>query len=153
MTCTLLAACRSSLLFCVSRAFLAAPFRRRLVHVLLEEPVEVLYQVVAKKRSNCAYLAVRKDAQQPLRISEPCLYLELDHGYPVFVKESSLDRSHLYAEFSRNGREAQLHITMRLKDEVMGSACRALKKRGIEAISRRGSHCPDLSNDLNLDRR
>ena len=35
----------------------------------------------------------------------------------------------------------------------MRSACRAPKKRGIEAISRRLSHCPYLSNDLNLDRR
>lgn len=144
---------RASFPKCDSRAFPAAPFRRGLVHVLLEESVEILYQVVAKKRCNCADLAGRKNAEQPLRMSEPCLYLALDHRYPVFVKEGSFECSYLCAEFSSNGCKAQLHIAVRIEDEMMRSARGAFKKRGIEAIFGRRSHCPNLSNDFNLDSR
>jgi hypothetical protein len=123
------------------------------MHVLLEETIEVLHHVVAKERGDRADLGGWEDAQQPPRMSEPCFNLALHHRYSVFVKESSLERSHLCAEFSGDGLKAQLHVSVQIKDEMMRSACGALKKRGIEAISRRCSHCPDLSNDLNLDRR
>ena len=86
-------------------------------------------------------------------MSEPRLYLARDHSHSVFLKECSLDSSHLCTEFTSDGLKAQLHIPVRIKDEMMRSACRAPKKRGIEAISRLLSHCPYLSNDLNLDRR
>jgi hypothetical protein len=86
-------------------------------------------------------------------MSEPCFYLALGHSHPVFVEEGSLERSHFCAEFSSDGCKAKLHVAVRVKDEMMRGACSTLKKRGIEAVSRRGSHCSYLSNDLNLDRR
>ena len=119
--------------------------------MLLEESVEVLHHVVAKDRGNCADLGARENAEQRLRVSESGFYLALNHCLVVFVEEDSLERSHLYPKFPCDGCQAQLHVAVRIEDEMAGSACGVLKERSVKTFSRRCPQCSYLSDDVLLD--
>jgi hypothetical protein len=123
------------------------------MHVFLEKAIEVLHHVVAEEGRNRTDLGGREYAEQQLRESESGFYLALDHCPVVFVKEDSLERPHLDAEFSCNGCQPQLHVAVRIKDEMMRCARRVLKKRAMDAFSRRRSQSAYLLNDLVFDSR
>lgn len=97
-------------------AFLLTPLRWGLVHVLLEEAIEVLHEVVAQNRCNHTDLGCRKYAEQPSGECEARLYLEFRHGHMVLADEGPLQRSHFHSKLSGNGPEPQLHIAVRGKD-------------------------------------
>jgi len=142
---------RALYLTCDSCTFLTAPFRWGLVHMLLEKAIEVLHSVVTKEGRNGADLVRREYAEQRLREGESGLYLALNHCLVVFLKEDSLERSHLDAEFPRYGRQPQLHVSVRIENEMMNGAREVFKKRGAERLFRRCSQSAYLSNDLVLN--
>jgi hypothetical protein len=71
----------------------------------------------------------------------------------VLIEEDSLECSHLNADLSCNGCQPQLHVAVRIEDEMMSSARRVLKKRAMDAFSRRRSQSGYLLNDLVFDSR
>ena len=119
--------CSGSAQMCDSLSFPATPFGRGLVHVFLEEAIEVPYQDIAKDLRNHADLCGRKEAKQPLRESQTGLNLKLRQGPSVLSSENALQRSYLYPEFSCDPREPQLNIAVRSKDEVMCKRRRILE--------------------------
>lgn len=121
--------------------------------MLLEKAIEVLYSVVTQEGRNGANLGGREYAEQRLREGESGLYLALNHCLVKFLKEGSLERSHLDAEFPRDGCQPQLHVSVRIENEMMSGARGVLKKRGLDRFFRRCSQSSYLSNDLILNSR
>lgn len=88
------------------------------MHVLFEESIEILNDVVAKVRRNRADFCGREDAEQVLREVESYFYLKLHHRPLVIGDEEPLECSHLNSEFFRDDPEPQLHIAMSGKNEM-----------------------------------
>lgn len=88
-----------------SCALLAAPLAWGLMHMLLEESIEVLHEAIAQDSRNCTDLGWWKYAEQPLSECQADLCLKCRHGRLILVSESSFQRSHLHPKFTDDGTE------------------------------------------------
>lgn len=107
---------------------LGSPLKGRSTSVLAEEAVEILDSLITEHGRDSGDLGRLSDGQDPAGEIEPDVQVELGHCCSIAMSEEALERSHFYAEFSRNGPDSQSYVSMRRTDKMMNNLRRTLEE-------------------------